>query len=283
MSVATYLEGGVFTPPQYPISMEALVDSTVEKVKHQDRNEVPLLDVKVRHDNFVPIEIGYDECTAIKEARRCLSCGAGARWIRGKCVYCLTCVRVCPYDVPVVTPSGIIDIRFDQCQACGICYTACPANAIEFAMPGVQELSNRMEAALQQAGPGAILALYCDFGACDGSKLRSMMKEKHPKAALVSIPCIAKISINDLIMAFELGADGVLVAGCGSDDCVYQNGELWGQCRVDAAKVLLVEAGLEAARLHMHYVDGLQVDEFNKVLSEFTSKIADLSSSWEIS
>jgi heterodisulfide reductase subunit A-like polyferredoxin len=56
-----------------------------------------------------------------------------------KCVGCLTCVRVCPFDVPrmridLVGVGGIIGaahIEPAQCQGCGICVGECPARAIQ--------------------------------------------------------------------------------------------------------------------------------------------------------
>ena len=44
------------------------------------------------------------------------------------CEACLTCLRVCPFDIPVVTDVARIDSAL--CQACGMCIADCPANAI---------------------------------------------------------------------------------------------------------------------------------------------------------
>ncbi len=48
----------------------------------------------------------------------------------GRCVRCLTCVRVCPYGVPVFK-DGKIFIDKLKCQGCGICVAECPNRAIE--------------------------------------------------------------------------------------------------------------------------------------------------------
>ena len=48
----------------------------------------------------------------------------------GRCVRCLTCVRVCPYEVPVFR-AGEIFIDKLKCQGCGICVAECPNKAIE--------------------------------------------------------------------------------------------------------------------------------------------------------
>jgi len=56
-----------------------------------------------------------------------------------KCVGCLTCVRVCPYDVPKVKDQsfgvgGILGAAYIEpavCHGCGSCASECPAQAIQ--------------------------------------------------------------------------------------------------------------------------------------------------------
>jgi heterodisulfide reductase subunit A-like polyferredoxin len=47
-----------------------------------------------------------------------------------KCATCLTCVRVCPFDVPVIRDRAAY-IDNAKCQGCGSCAAACPARAIQ--------------------------------------------------------------------------------------------------------------------------------------------------------
>lgn len=49
----------------------------------------------------------------------------------GKCIACLTCVRVCPYGVPFINDDRVAQIIPFECRACGICVSACPNDAIE--------------------------------------------------------------------------------------------------------------------------------------------------------
>ena len=56
-----------------------------------------------------------------------------------KCVGCLTCVRICPFDVPEVRSDllgvggirGAVHIEPAMCQGCGSCVAECPAKAID--------------------------------------------------------------------------------------------------------------------------------------------------------
>ncbi len=47
-----------------------------------------------------------------------------------KCAACLSCVRICPYNVPVINSQGAAEIEMAKCQGCGLCASECPAKAI---------------------------------------------------------------------------------------------------------------------------------------------------------
>jgi heterodisulfide reductase subunit A-like polyferredoxin len=48
-----------------------------------------------------------------------------------RCAACLTCVRVCPYEVPMINARGEAEIDVAKCKGCGSCVAECPARAIE--------------------------------------------------------------------------------------------------------------------------------------------------------
>ena len=43
---------------------------------------------------------------------------------------CCTCVRTCPYNVPVIGQEGHAVIDAAGCQGCGCCVAECPGKAI---------------------------------------------------------------------------------------------------------------------------------------------------------
>lgn len=49
-----------------------------------------------------------------------------------KCVYCLTCVRVCPFGAMTKdTDKNVARVIPEACRTCGICASECPAEAIQ--------------------------------------------------------------------------------------------------------------------------------------------------------
>jgi heterodisulfide reductase subunit A-like polyferredoxin len=48
-----------------------------------------------------------------------------------KCISCMTCVHVCPYNAPMVNADRKAEVNAANCMGCGICVSECPAQAIE--------------------------------------------------------------------------------------------------------------------------------------------------------
>ena len=71
-----------------------------------------------------------------------------------KCTACLTCVRVCPYNVPRIEPTltgvggikGAAYIEPAQCHGCGICVAECPAKAIQLMHYRDDQIEAKVEA-----------------------------------------------------------------------------------------------------------------------------------------
>jgi 2-oxoacid:acceptor oxidoreductase delta subunit (pyruvate/2-ketoisovalerate family) len=69
-------------------------------------------------------EAGLDECTAIKEAQRCLG--------NQLCQSCDLCRMICPeLCITRNTVNGKIEIDLEFCKGCGICAFICPRRAIK--------------------------------------------------------------------------------------------------------------------------------------------------------
>jgi heterodisulfide reductase subunit A-like polyferredoxin len=84
--------------------------------------------------------------------------GAVAQVDPTKCVGCLTCVRVCPYDVPRVREDdlgvgSIVGAAFIEptiCHGCGNCAAECPAKAISVADQMDDQIMVKLDALLER-------------------------------------------------------------------------------------------------------------------------------------
>ncbi len=104
-----------------------------EKIANH-RTPVPMLDLELRKTTFIPIELGYSDNQAQKEAQRCLRCDV--------CIRCGACERAChqmrvhalKFSQISTTERVLTDypLARDACIACGTCALACPTQAIDY-------------------------------------------------------------------------------------------------------------------------------------------------------
>jgi coenzyme F420-reducing hydrogenase delta subunit/Pyruvate/2-oxoacid:ferredoxin oxidoreductase delta subunit len=242
----------------------------------QPRYYMPLWGSGTTELGFTEMELGYDEETALKEASRCLSCGA-AEIIKDKCPICLTCLRLCPYDAPAITTGSTVEIRASLCRACGLCVNECPANAIDFTMPGLKDINWHIESALSQL-PNTktkVLVFYCSYRLPSVATYTQFLNTKPDNLAAVLVPCIAKIGVTNFLKAVELGVDVILVGACSEPDCPYQHSMFWLQHRVETAKNILKQLGLSTKVLSMHKMPASDMINFDKtieLIAELKSK-----------
>jgi heterodisulfide reductase subunit A-like polyferredoxin len=65
------------------------------------------------------------------------------------CVKCLTCVRSCPFEVPVFnSDEGVIEIDEALCHGCGICAGVCPREAIGLSFYEDEQIMCKIDALL---------------------------------------------------------------------------------------------------------------------------------------
>jgi len=75
-----------------------------------------------------------------------------------KCVACLTCVRLCPFAVPIVDREkktmGSASISAADCRGCGLCAAECPSGAIEQQHYENEQIRRRIDVALSEVDRG---------------------------------------------------------------------------------------------------------------------------------
>ncbi|MFO7997338.1 MAG: FAD-dependent oxidoreductase [Dehalococcoidia bacterium] len=262
-----------------------LLPKTIEMIRRTERLEPPLLPPEARLKEFKAVELIYDWQAAVNEARRCLRCGMGAELLfQDKCATCLTCLRVCPYHVPYLDDGGTIQIPAEQCQACGICVAECPARAITLRKPDHRrQIDEELEHALKSAtvpdlarekSKPLIIGFCCQYGLFGTGALASLWRGSKAGIQIVPVLCVAKLEEGHILRAFEMGAEGVFIAGCG-EQCSRENTAFWVLQRVERIRRALSEIGLEPARLQALNLRPADEDPAG-ALDSFTERIGGL-------
>ncbi len=97
-----------------------------------------------------------------------------------------------------------------------------------------------------------------------------------PTVRIIEVPCTGKVDIIHLLLAFEQGADGVMVVGCMEGDCHYMRGNLFAQKRVQRVKDILDKVGLGGERVAMYNLSSGMGGRFAEIVREMTAKIMEL-------
>jgi coenzyme F420-reducing hydrogenase delta subunit len=120
----------------------------------------------------------------------------------------------------------------------------------------------------------AFCCIYCAYAAAD---LAGSMRLQYPSnVRIIRTPCTGRLEVEYFLRAFENGADGVLVAGCEEGSCHFKEGNLIARRRVDYARKLLAESGLEADRLKMVNVSAAMARLFTGHVREMAETVQKL-------
>jgi F420-non-reducing hydrogenase iron-sulfur subunit len=88
--------------------------------------------------------------------------------------------------------------------------------------------------------------------------------------------CSGRVDPTFIVKAFQLGADGILVAGCHPGDCHYTEGNYKAMRRMATLKHILRLFGIEKQRLRLEWISASEGDKFQEVVTEFTETIRSL-------
>ncbi|MCF6159144.1 MAG: hydrogenase iron-sulfur subunit [wastewater metagenome] len=253
-----------------------LASSRVTFIKKEQKQEMPGMPSDKRLHNFDEVELGFPLSAAVKEAQRCMNCGAGAVVDNNFCVGCLTCVRICPFEVPKIKKGNTTAYIDGDCQSCGLCVVECPAKAISFKTPLEDRGKDALEAVFQdvsiQGVKPLIINFYCQYGAYNGDIIDTGNDLLASHTRRVGVLGLGKVDPVLYMRAFELGAHGVLVTACKDNTCHFCKEQEWVEKRARFTTQLLNDLGMDIRRFQTHFVssqnDKETIDLAGKMVEE---------------
>ena len=226
-----------------PPAIEKIAPETAEKVINVERNAVVTSEPSERVKTFEAIDQNFLADVAACEARRCMGCGGGAEVLVDKCAACLTCYRVCPFDIPVVTDVARIDSTL--CQACGMCIADCPANAIIAKSWSSDDDLQRISAKLGALkGERKIVAFVCGHHS-PAAAWAGTSEDAIAGVIEEFLPSMSRLSAAEVLHTLEFGATGIIVVSCHEGADRYPNASSRIAKRVEQVRELLGEIGLD--------------------------------------
>lgn len=122
-----------------------------------------------------------------------------------------------------------------------------------------------------------IVAFCCHYCAYAAADLAGSMRLQYPSnIRIIRTPCTGRLEVEYFMKAFESGADGVIIAGCEEGSCHFKEGNLVAKRRVNYARKLLSESGLEMERLRMVNVSAANARLLTDYIQEMVETVRKL-------
>jgi len=122
-----------------------------------------------------------------------------------------------------------------------------------------------------------IVAFCCNWCSYAGADLAGVSRMQYPPSArIIKVMCSGRLEPQFILRAFELGADGVLVAGCHIGDCHYIAGNEKAKVRVEMTKELLDVLGVDSRRLRLEWISAGEGSKFAETMQNFTEQLKEL-------
>ncbi len=165
----------------------------------------------------------------------------------GRCVACLTCLRLCPFSaIGLGDESHIPSISDPDCHDCGLCAGACPQRAIRH--HGLPD-----DAILERARGAAALVLGCERSACAAAEAaREAGLDVPGSVRIVPVPCAGIVSTNLILQLLLSGVQNLAVMGCCDENCQNRRGSRAAERRVGLCRSILEGMGGDASRVRFH-------------------------------
>ena len=94
-----------------------------------------------------------------------------------------------------------------------------------------------------------------------------------PDVLLVRLPCSGRVDVVHLLRAFRDGADAVFLAACLEKNCHHMYGNLEARKRVDQAKRILDDLGLDGQRVELFNLASNQAFKFREAAEEMVRRV----------
>jgi ferredoxin len=191
---------------------------------------------------------------------------------------CGICITACPYDAINRDSENHLRMKIDHmaCEGCGACVSACPTTSLRFAEPSPDDLYTRIAALLtplssRADGERLVVVFHC------GEQGRRALEEAgrtplpYPAGVLpVEVPCLRYVSEANMLAAFDLGAAGVGLLGC--EHCPHGERELFQQ-KYDFCGLTLDAFAMGRERLQLITADNGTAPQAITALARFVETL----------
>ena len=211
----------------------------------------------------IPMKVGYLEAEGIVsdiDLDACNDCGL--------------CIKNCPYGAIQWVDDRPSVIKA-LCKGCGLCAADCTKDAITIVHYSDEQILAQVEAALQEKAQEKIIAFCCHWCALGAADMAGVSRLHYPpNVRIIRVMCSARVAAKFVLRAFELGAAGVLVAGCEFPTCHYIVGNYKAERRVERIiRKRLTQKGYDPDKLWTAWLSAADGPKFAATIRSMVEKL----------
>ncbi|RME21824.1 MAG: hydrogenase iron-sulfur subunit [Deltaproteobacteria bacterium] len=171
-----------------------------------------------------------------------------------RCVRCLNCARTCPHLARSFDGLHVVADPIG-CVGCGGCLDACSAEAIRIekdfgtAPDGIEA---RLARAFEEPSKPELVVFCCSYSNRPGL-LHTVGQREAGRILYLTTACAGRLAAGTVLMAFELGAKGVMIATCAEGECDHAGSERAAR-RTEGLRAVLQKLGIAPGRLLLERV-----------------------------
>lgn len=122
-----------------------------------------------------------------------------------------------------------------------------------------------------------IIGFMCNWCCYAGADLAGVSRFRYPPSIrIIRVMCSGRVDPDIILDTFLYGADGVFIGGCHLGDCHYVEGNYYAEKKIEMARRLLKEAGIEPERLRLEWISASEGERFAATIKEFTEEIKEM-------
>lgn len=120
-----------------------------------------------------------------------------------------------------------------------------------------------------------IVGMFCYWCTSQAAELAGTSRIIYPEnIRIIKTMCTSRVDPQHIMLAFEKGADGVLVSGCHPPtDCHYTDGNIKWYRKYALLRKLLEQMHIDPRRLRQEWISASEADKLKNVITDFTEEL----------